>query len=223
MEQPNNKQDVLLDYTFVLDASGSMRSDIPEVLEEVNKQIRELKEKFEETQRPCRVTIIRFDSDLVVLRDGERIQNLEELTAVDYFSGGMTALYDAFGVSVKRADARVDYLVKRGEAEALVVVFTDGGENASKEFSAEGVRQLFLDYQERDGWTIALIGTDFDAMEDMERRHMDRKKMRSYTQKEKRRAVSNLSASVSDYYSVKDASFSLSKERYMEEQNSRKK
>ena len=43
MEQKVNlKKDVLLDYTFVLDASGSMHREIPEVLEELNRQIREL-------------------------------------------------------------------------------------------------------------------------------------------------------------------------------------
>ena len=55
MEQEvNSKKDVLLDYTFVLDASGSMHREIPEVLEELNRQIRELKLKFKETLRPCR-------------------------------------------------------------------------------------------------------------------------------------------------------------------------
>ena len=38
---------VLLDYTFVLDASGSMSADVPEVLSELNEQLLELKRKYE--------------------------------------------------------------------------------------------------------------------------------------------------------------------------------
>ena len=54
----------------------------------------------------------------------------------------MTALYDAIGMSVKRADARVDFQVRRGDAEPLVVVFTDGGENSSREFSGHAIQDL---------------------------------------------------------------------------------
>ena len=74
MEQEmNSKKNVLLDYTFVLDASGSMCREIPEVLEELNRQIRELKLKFAETLRPCRITIVKFDTDYEVLRDSESV------------------------------------------------------------------------------------------------------------------------------------------------------
>lgn len=217
MKVQEKKENVLLDYTFVLDASGSMQHEISEVLAEANKQLTELKEKFKETGRPCRVTIVKFDTVYTVLRDNERIEKLELIKADEYFAGGMTALYDAFGLSVKRADARVNFKVRRGDAEALVVVFTDGGENASREFSADAVSQLFLDYQEREGWEIVLIGTDFTALQDMGRRNMMQSKMRSYGQHEKKRALRNLSLSVNDYYSGADRKFNLSKEAIIEQ------
>ena len=74
MKEQKLKKNVLLDYTFVLDASGSMSTEIAEVLDEVNRQIRELKSKYEESERPCRVTIVKFDTVYNVLRDSERIQ-----------------------------------------------------------------------------------------------------------------------------------------------------
>ena len=212
MEQEVNlKKDVLLDYTFVLDASGSMRGEIPEVLEELNRQIRELKLKFEETRRPCRTTIVKFDTDYVVLRDSESVSELAEISREEYFSGGMTALYDAIGLAVKRTDARVDFKVRRGEAEALVVVFTDGGENASSEFTGYDIQNLLRDYQERNGWEIALIGTDVGAIMDLGRRNMRRDKMRHYEQNEKVEAMYSLSQSVSEYYTAKDRSLNLNK------------
>jgi uncharacterized protein YegL len=207
MEQEvNSKKDVLLDYTFVLDASGSMRAEIPEVLEELNRQIRELKLKFEETLRPCRITIVKFDTVYVVLRE-------------EYFSEGMTALYDAIGLAVKRTDARVDFQVRRGEAEALVVIFTDGGENASSEFTGPDIQKILGDYQERVGWEIALIGTDVSAIMDMGRRNMRRDKMRYYNQNQKVEAMYSLGQSVSEYYTTKDSSLNLNKkELWMREQ-----
>ena len=221
MKEQELKKNVLLDYTFVLDASGSMSGEIAEVLDEVNRQIWELKSKYEESERPCRVTIVKFDTVYKVLRDSERIQNMQEITSEEYYAGGMTALYDAIGLAVKRADARVNFKVRRSEAEALVVVFTAGGENASREFAGHDMQALLKDYQEREGWDIALIGTDISAINDMEGKSMRRKMMRNYGQHEKRRALYNLSSSVSDYYSASDAKFSLNKEKWMEEQNRR--
>ena len=142
----------------------------------------------------------------------------------------MTALYDAIGLAVKRTDARVDFQVRRGEAEALVVVFTDGGENASSEFTGPDIQKLLGDYQERVGWEIALIGTDVSAIMDMGRRNMRRDKMRHYEQNQKVEAMYSLSQSVSEYYTTKDTSLNLNKkelwireQRRREEQERQKK
>ena len=222
MEQNVNlKKDVLLDYTFVLDASGSMSGEISEVLDELNRQLVELKEKYEQTERPCRVTIVKFDTRYEVLRDHEYIQDVSLITEDEYYAGGMTSLYDAIGLSVKRADARVDFQVKRGDAEALVVVFTDGGENSSREFSGHVIQDLLKDYQEREGWEIALIGTDMSAIMDMGRRSMRQDKMRYYKQHQKREALFNLSRSVSEYYTGDDKSFTLDKKKWIIEQRRR--
>ena len=81
MEQNVNlKKDVLLEYTFVLDTSGSMSGEISGVLNELNRQLVELKEKYEQTERPCRVTIVKFDTRYVVLRDQEFIQDIKLIT-----------------------------------------------------------------------------------------------------------------------------------------------
>ena len=223
MEQNVNlKKDGLLDYTFVLDASGSMSGEISEVLDELNRQLVELKEKYEQTERPCRVTIVKFDTRYEVLRDHEYIQDVSLITEDEYYAGGMTSLYDAIGLSVKRADARIDFQVRRGYAEALVVVFTDGGENSSREFSGSDIQSLMRDYQERDGWEIALIGTDMSAIMDMGRRNMRQDKMRHYRQNQKREALYNLSQSVSEYYTGFDKEFNLDKKKGMAEQRRRR-
>ena len=217
------KKDVLLDYTFVLDASGSMSGEISEVLDELNRQLKDLKVKWLETSRPCRVTIVKFDTEYVVLRDHEYIQDVKLITEDEYYAGGMTSLYDAIGLSVKRADARIDFQVRRGNAEALVVVFTDGGENSSREFTGSDIQSLLRDYQEREGWEIALIGTDMSAIVDMGRRNMRQDKMRHYRQNQKREAMYNLSQSVSEYYTGKDGFFDIDKKMWMEEERRRQR
>lgn len=205
------KKDVLLDYTFVLDASSSMVGDIPEVLVEVNKQLMALKKTFELTGRPCRVTIVKFDNSYTVLRENERIEKLDLIKKSEYFASGATALYDAFGISVKRTDARVDFKVRRGEAEALVVVFTDGGENASSEYNGKMISELFMDYQDRVGWEIVLIGTDISALRDMGSRNMNVSYMLAYDQNQKVEAMQNLTESVNNFYAAYDFNLDLNK------------
>ena len=223
MEQDVNlKKDVLLDYTFVVDASGSMSTEVPEILEELNGQLKELKLKYLETKRPCRVTIAKFDTRYEVLRDQIPVEDVELISEEEYFARGMTALYDAMGLAINRADARVDFQVKRGTAEALVVVFTDGRENSSVEFSGSDIENLLKDYQERDGWEIALIGTDLDVIRDFGKRKMQRDKMRHYEQNEKREAMYSLGLSVSEYYTAKDRSLNLNKkEQWLREKRRR--
>ena len=90
-----------------------------EVLDELNRQLVELKEKYEQTERPCRVTIVKFDTRYEVLRDQEFIQDIELITEENTMLRYDCALRRYWSL-VKRADARVDFKVKRGDAEALV-------------------------------------------------------------------------------------------------------
>ncbi len=212
MENQVDKRKVLLDYTFVLDASGSMAGDRKEVFGELNIQLQTLKDKFAETGRPCRVTIVKFNSEYFTLRDNEPIESLTLLDRNEYEPGGMTALYDAFGISVTRADARVGLKVRDGAAEAVVVVFTDGQENSSREHTRADVARIFKHYQELPGWDINLIGTDFTTIEEMAENHMRRDKMRHYEMHEKRRAMANLRGSIRDYYIGNQESLMLDKE-----------
>lgn len=214
MHNERQEKQRLLDYTFVLDASGSMARDIPEVRAELNAQLEALKMSFKENQRPCRVSIVRFDNTFEVLRDAEPIEKLSLVEHHEYRSGGLTALYDAIGVAVKRADARVGYEVKQKEAQALVVIFTDGHENASQEYGGSEIQSLIQEYQSLEGWEIAMVGTDINAIRDMGRRQMRAKSMRHYQAHQKKEAMSNITASVVDYYAEKDECFSLSKEAY---------
>ena len=200
---------VLLDYTFVLDASGSMSADVPEVLSELNEQLLELKQKYEETSRPCRITIVKFDTEYEVLRQDEPIENVAYISENEYYSRGMTALFDAIGISLSRTQARIDYKVDRGEAEALVVVYTDGGENASREFGAARLRRLIKEVQEKDGWSFALIGSDMSAIREMENLNMDRKMMMHHSPRQKRGSLAGVVKSVSDFYTEKEDSFTV--------------
>src|ERR1700692_92901 len=71
-----------------------------------------------------------------------------------YVPRGNTPLYDAIGECIRRTDPK-------GRA-AIVLVITDGEENASSEFTRESVKTL-LKEKESEGWTFAFLGADIDS------------------------------------------------------------
>jgi len=67
----------------------------------------------------------------------------------------MTPLYDAFARIVALADAAA-------REKTVVIVMTDGAENASREVSGKDARAI-VDRCRSKGWQVVFLGADFDA------------------------------------------------------------
>lgn len=85
--------------------------------------------------------------------------NIGELKPLDgeYKPEGATPLYDAIGVTIQKAEA------EKSGLKPLIVIQTDGEENASREFTKEKIIQLVQEKQ-KDGWQFVFLGCDLDAM-----------------------------------------------------------
>ena len=86
----------------------------------------------EETDGDALVSTVLFNHDSIVLHDRIPLTEVQPLTEKDYQVGGMTALLDAVGDSVKH----IRNIHKYARAEdrpqkTLFVITTDGMENAS--------------------------------------------------------------------------------------------
>jgi len=77
---------------------------------------------------------------------------------------GNTALLDAIGQTLNTVGAR---LSKTPEAErpgkVIVVILTDGMENASKEFSAARVKEMITEQHGKYSWEFVYLGANQDA------------------------------------------------------------
>jgi hypothetical protein len=83
-----------------------------------------------------------------------RVPNLTEDT---YRPEASTPLYDAIGQTLAAADREAP-----PESKKRFVILTDGLENASREYTHEGIARMMKDY-ERQGWTFVYLGADHDA------------------------------------------------------------
>lgn len=147
---------------ILLDRSGSMQSLWTEALSSVNAYAKELADKKDPKSSDNHVTFAVFDDQaglqFDVIRRNQPALHWEKVTDNDASPRGMTPLLDAIVRIVALADAdKPD--------KAVIVVMTDGQENASKEVTRDGVKAA-LDRVKAKGWEVVFLGANFDNIAD---------------------------------------------------------
>lgn len=141
--------------SIVLDETGSMSSRIPETISGFNEYVGDLKK----LKVPVSVTLTKFNSKKVeVVYADKLIKDVPELNNDTYRPDELTPLYDAVGKTITEIDKK-----KLGKKTVLVVIMTDGQENASKEYNQKKIFDLISEKQKKDGWTFVFMGADQDA------------------------------------------------------------
>jgi len=168
-------------YLLILDKSGSMDNVISETVNGFNEQvqmIKNLKEKYPEQEIIVSLTTFNHDvehdlflakpsqlKELEALRAWqENRHNMVETVNLIYRPGGLTALYDAIGRSVNKLRETIKKEIKNNEASAVVVIITDGHENASREYSYEDISKMIRELEKSNNWTFSYLGSTPDAV-----------------------------------------------------------
>ncbi|MEI8263891.1 MAG: vWA domain-containing protein [Actinomycetes bacterium] len=153
---------------FVLDRSGSMNSMVDDVIGGFNGFVNAQQADGADAV----MTLIQFDGQdsHEVLADAVSIAKMEPLTAATFCPRGNTPLYDAMGHVLADATIRSERRrdEKKAEENVLFVTFTDGGENASREYTHTQIFDL-VQRREQDGWMFAYLGANQDAYDEAER------------------------------------------------------
>jgi hypothetical protein len=142
---------------LVTDRSGSMNSIADDVRGAVNAYLDSLAADTEVTYR---VTSVLFDDEYKLLEVGAPPQLATRLTERTYQVGGTTALLDAVGKTITDFE-RSDVL--RDGDRVLLVVQSDGHENASVEYRAEQIRQMITDREATGTWGAVFLGAGPDT------------------------------------------------------------
>jgi uncharacterized protein YegL len=150
------------DYThisMILDKSGSMQPLIKDTIGGFNSFLNDQK-KLKGT---ATMTVVQFDDVYSVLHKFNAIQDIPELDGLSYVPRGTTALRDAIGWTIQETGKHLDSLSEENKPEkVVVVVITDGLENASRVFSASDINQMIKHQQEKYGWQFTFIGSNQD-------------------------------------------------------------
>jgi hypothetical protein len=153
-------------YHIILDQSGSMQDCIDQTISGFNEQLqvlRSLHERYPDQEILAGLT--RFNNEVMHTYSGQNPFSIEKLDDNLYVPDGTTALYDAIGESVLRIRDKIGAELKEGIASVVVIILTDGYENASTVFTAAGISKLIKQLEQTGKWTFSYLGATIDAVE----------------------------------------------------------
>lgn len=145
------------ELVLVLDRSRSMQSCVRETESGAAELIQDQK------SHPGQVSVSYYRFDTFVERVYEGV-DINEVGAIKVEPRGMTALYDGIGFAIDQTGQR---LAKMPESErpglVVVAIMTDGGENASQEYSQSVIRDKVKHQTEKYGWQFMFLGANQDS------------------------------------------------------------
>ena len=153
----------------IIDRSGSMQPIAADAIGGYN--------SFLENQRKLPgeavVTLVLFDHEYQRICSARPIAEAPRLSRENYVPRGTTALLDAIGRTIddirntktSAAKTRSNGRAHRSEsAKVIVVILTDGMENASTDYSHEAVAAGIKEMRLELGWEFVYLGANQDAI-----------------------------------------------------------
>lgn len=137
----------------ILDMSGSMGVIADDLRGGYNSYLDGLQEDQENTYT---ISTTLFDTEFIELHKQQPVHTIARLDKLNYQPRGNTALWDAVGHTLNG--------IRNMENEkVLCVIYTDGMENSSREYTAEQVKKMIEDRKSGGNWDFIFLGTGVSA------------------------------------------------------------
>lgn len=160
---PGGKEIMSKGYTeiiYILDRSGSMGGLESDTIGGFNSMM----EQQKKTGEKAVVSTVLFDDVCEVIHDRVPIEKVEKMTDKQYYVRGCTALLDAVGGAIHHIGNVHKYAREEDRPEkTIVVITTDGMENASCKYSRDKIEKMVKRQQKKYGWEFIFIGANIDA------------------------------------------------------------
>ncbi|MEO0883306.1 MAG: VWA domain-containing protein [Pseudomonadota bacterium] len=168
---------------ILLDRTGSMSGIWEEALGSVNAYAHSVGEKEkDEADIETVVNLAVFDSQnglaFDVLRRKVDARAWKDVTIDEAQPRGMTPLFDAIGRLVSMAESD-------GPEKAVLVIMTDGHENASREMTSIGAK-VALDRARSRGWEVIFLGAEFASFSDAQSVGVGRERSMAFSSRRSR-------------------------------------
>ena len=193
-------------YHFVVDQSGSMSGSEGPTIEGFNSQLKtlqQLKQEFPENDYVVSVTF--FEDEVMDLVQFAPIEQINMLSRESYKPGGLTALLDGIGKSIEAIRRKYDKEIQQDEASVVMVILTDGGENASKFYTRYLIGEMIKELDASGKWTFSFLGAGLDAMSVSHNLNIRRENIMSYDKQNICGMMDDMSESIRTYERAKSS------------------
>jgi len=132
---------------LLLDESSSMMNQRFDVVRGVNDMIRQQRNLQTDN---VDLSIIKFNTRVDKIRS-DNLFKMKRFEHSDYNPSGMTALYDAIGLTIERF---------MNDINVIMIIVTDGEENSSKEFTRREMVRLINRQRNSKNWNFIYLSED---------------------------------------------------------------
>ena len=147
---------------FVQDHSGSMAGNTKLAIDNFNEQRAKLLKEDDDSMEML-VSIVEFDDEIYCNVDNIPVSQMKEIDK--WWTGGMTALYDAIAYCINNIRRKMD-IDSRKDKAALIVIQTDGEENHSSDYKGEkgrlAINKMINELEDTKLWTFVFLGENID-------------------------------------------------------------
>jgi uncharacterized protein YegL len=151
----------LTEIVAIVDRSGSMETMREDAIGGFNSF---LKKQQEEKEGKCLLTYTQFDNEYEVVHNGIDIRDMKPLDETTFVPRGSTALRDAIGRTINTVGERLSKTPEEQRpGNVVVVILTDGQENASREFSPEQISAMVKRQADEYDWAFVYLAQNIDA------------------------------------------------------------
>lgn len=152
-----------LKIIFVIDESGSMQGTESDVIGGFNNFIEQQKSQ---PFGKITVSLYKFNTDSSRIFNNLPLSEIKPLTQVDYSPGGLTALFDTIGLAITDNNELDNNAETSNPNMVMMVIITDGQENASHHYNAHLIKELISDREKNKKWQFIYLGADLSNFSD---------------------------------------------------------
>jgi len=196
-------------YHLVVDKSGSMMDCVDSTINGFNEQVNRIKHKsLEFAEEEITMGLTTFNTNVNHHYFQQNPKEIVLLNYENYRPNGSTALLDAVGETITEIERQI--AASLIPTTAIIVILTDGYENASKKYNLEKIRNMISKLEETGRWTFSFIGATLDAVDVAASMSIKSQNSFSFEKTEMKNSVwDKLDKSVSSYFSKKRANRNL--------------
>lgn len=145
---------------FIIDSSGSMCGSEADVIGGFKRVVNEQKAN---KNGSCVISIVDFSNYSEIVCVGKDVNDINP--DFNYVVGGGTALLDAIYIGIEKTH-KWNMAQDDKPEKTMVVIMTDGGENCSRTYSRQIVKDKIAEMETEFGWSFVYLGADLTNVND---------------------------------------------------------